>query len=145
MGNWRTVNIIGTCAASEVPALKDYLSYSYSLHDSMDDFCCLSFNPDKPGLGGLGEWPAENINRCGNLAERDYDPHDVAEALKILVKLAPSLNVRVHCGGDWEELNCVATVYAAAGRVRVDVPEVESVSAPSEAQIMSNLLKNFLR
>ena len=110
MGNWRTVNITGTMTAADASALRARLAYTYERGDpGMDNFGPLSFSIESPGLCGLGDWPAGQVSRCGNLAERDYSPEDVAEELRKLVHIAPSMLLKVHCGGDW-----------GVGRVRGD-------------------------
>ncbi len=152
MGNWRTVNIEGTMSASDAATLRSLLNYGY---DGMPDeaYCrhweqpwaCLGFNSRRPGLGGLGCWPAETVSRCGNLAERNYGVEDVAGALRALLPYAPSMLLKVHCGGEWESQECVATVSVGEGLVAVGEPERETVDRPSEGQLMANLMKNLMR
>ena len=57
----------------------------------------------------------------------NYDINDVAEALRHMVTLAPSLELKVHCGGDYESDTCVATVTVHAGEVSVGPAEVPTV------------------
>lgn len=143
MGNWRTVQIVGTCDAKEVDALRAACAYSYDDPDTMGNFHCLSFNPTRPGLCGLGSWPGESMDASGNLAERNYGVEDVAETLRELVKVAPSLEVKVHCGGDYEGSECIATVTASNGSVEIGDPEVERVRGASDDEIEGRLLRNL--
>ena len=135
MGNWRTVNMIGTCAANELDALRAACAVD---ENSYKNFHCLSTGS---GLCGLGNWPAEEISAIGNLAERDYSVEAVASQLRELVKVAPSLSLTVHCGDDYESKTCVATIRVENGNVVVDAPEVRQLMAIPEGQMQANLLK----
>jgi hypothetical protein len=136
----------GTMTAEHAAALRDWLGYSYEPGDeAMDHFGPLSFSLDSPGLAGLGDWPAETVSRCGNLAERDYSVEDVAEELRKLVHLAPSMLLRVHCGGEYESDECVATISVGEGLVAAGKPERETVEGPSEAQMLGNFARNLAR
>jgi hypothetical protein len=106
---------------------------------------CLSFSSVIPGLCGLGAWPAGHMNRRGNLHERDYSVADVAKALERLVHIAPSMLLKVHCGGEYESEQCVATVSVGEGLVVVGKPERETVDTPSDEQVLGNLYRNLLR
>lgn len=141
MGNWRTVNIVGQVAEAEVAALRAALVYDL---DNWDNFGPLAFAADRPGLAGLGDWVRPRISAHGNLAERDYSVEDVAEALRRLLLVAPSLDVRVHCGGDWESEECVATVTASGGQVRVGPPLVAVVVSVGDV-VMERLLRSVTR
>lgn len=146
MGNWRTVNMTGTMTAAGAAALRAYLGYTYEPGDpGIDHFGPLSFSIDSPSLCGLGDWPAEQVNRCGNLAERDYSVEDVAGELRKLVHLAPSMLLKVHCGGEWESDTCVATISVGEGLVVVGKPERETLEGPSEAQMLGNFMRNVIR
>ena len=137
MGNWMSVWIVGTCKPEEVAALKKAISWD----DPGDDFHCLS---NTTGLSSLGDWAQENINSMGNLSERDYTPKNVADTLKKLSKVAPSLEVRVHCGGDNESKKCVATIDIQEGFCVVLEPhrEIMIPELPTEigiARLMGQL------
>jgi len=153
MGNWRTVNVIGTMTAADAAKLREELDYG-DYHDDDAEryhrvwgspFAPLGFSSMRPGLAGLGEWPAERVARCGNLAERDYSVEDVAEALRALVRFAPSMLLKVHCGGEHESDECVATISVGEGLVVVGKPERATVDAPSDEQMAANLARNLLR
>lgn len=121
MGNWRTVRLTGTVSADDLPALQRWVN----IGDDWDDFhplCNVGFS-----LCGLGDWTGTEMSAVGNLAERDYEPADVADALRKAVEVAPSLTLKVHCGGDWEAKECAATVTVADGQVSVGAPEVPVV------------------
>ena len=143
MGNWRTVHVTGTMTAKDAAALREHLGYSY---DDMDApqwkrFGPLSFSAGKPSLCGLNDWPAEQVNRSGNLAERDYSPEDVAGQLRELVGIAPSMMIVIHCGGDWESLRCAATIRVGEGVVAVGKPEVAQIEEMPESEAIDNLLR----
>jgi hypothetical protein len=140
VGNWRTVNMGGTVNADEVPALRARLTYA---DDAWDNFGPLSFAPDRPALCGLGDWVKSVVDVRGNLAERDYGVADVATVLAELAELAPSLRLKVHCGGDWESAECVATITVRDGGVAVGPAEVESV-APAGDDLMVGRLAGYL-
>lgn len=83
-----------------------------------------------PSLCGLGRWvPASggDINAVGNLSERNYDVDSVASTLRDLAVVAPSLRLKVHCGGSYESTECVATVTVQDQVVTVGDPEVAEV------------------
>lgn len=143
MGNWRTVRIVGTCAPEHLGLLRNRLTppdYSAPLHgpawrDHLEGPLAISH-----GVFALGDWPAEKIDRLGNLYERDYSVGSVAEHLKQLVGIAPSLTLKVHCGGEWEDKTCVATIVVVSHNVTIHKPEISSVGEFSEAQIKSGYL-----
>lgn len=101
--------------------------------DDFDTFHCLM----NGGICGLPNWAAEQIDVVGNLAERNYGPDAVAAALTTLKTVAPSLRVKVHCGGDYEDPDCVATV-TLADTASVGPPEVTYVGAISHRQLLEN-------
>lgn len=133
MGNWRTVAIKGTCDVGDVPALKEGLNPGKDYHN----FHCLS---STRGLAGLGMWAGEVIDDGGNLAERDYSVEQVAKTLEDLAKLAPSLAVKVHCGGEFEDKTCINTITLADGKATVGDPEVETVEGVSDEKMQRNLM-----
>lgn len=137
MGNWRTVYIIGKCRADEVDALRQAVCIDF--HKEWDRFHCLCYSG--PSLCGLTNWPAERINAVGNLAERDYSVEDVAASLRNLIKIAPSLDIKIHCGGDWEAKQCIATVQGAGGKVAILEPEITILPAISEIQMLGQFFR----
>ena len=146
MGNWRTVNIVGTMTATHAAALRRLLDWGdYTNRDVPLDAECLSFSTTHPGLCGLGDWPAAVISRCGNLHERNYSVEDVATALRVLVQHAPTMLLKVHCGGEYESDECVATISVGEGLVVVGEPEVAKIEGPSLQQMHGNLLRNLMR
>jgi hypothetical protein len=146
MGNWRTVNIVGTMSAEHAARLREALDYGdYTRMGKMPPGVdCLAFSSVHPGLCGLGAWPAETMNRCGNLHERGYSVEDVAAALRVLVESAPSMLLKVHCGGEYESETCVATISVGEGLVVVGKPERETVDTPSDDQMLGNLYRNLM-
>jgi hypothetical protein len=148
MGNWRTVNIAGTMSAADAARLCDLLDwgdYADRDRDVPREAECLSFSSAHPGLSGLGAWPDTTMDRRGNLHERDYTVEDVHRALEALVVLAPSMLLKVHCGGEWESEECVATISVGEGLVVTGKPERDTVAGPSVAQMHAHLLTNLLR
>lgn len=139
MGNWRTVHVTGQCATAHVPALRRFLGADYA----DDNWGCLH----NGGICGLQNWADESIDAVGNLAERDFTVEDVAEEVrKIIRDVAPSLRVRIDCGGDWETLSCVATVLTDEdGTVRVSDPMVAAIPEISKTQIQRGLLDALRR
>ena len=133
MGNWKTVNIVGSCGKEDVQKLKGAL-----FTPDFNDWHCFSFS-ETGSLCGLGDWASEDINAIGNLSERDYSVEDVADTLRMLVKQAPSLDIKVHCGGDYESLDCEATVVVKNGKVRIQKPQVEKIMKISDDQILGRL------
>lgn len=133
MGNWMTVQIVGTCDPHDVPALKAAII----LGPDYSNFHCLMGGV---GLAGLPVWAAEKIDAVGNLAERDYEVEHVAKQLAKLAEIAPSLRVQIHCGGDNESHECVATLDLANGTVAVMPPRVKEIGEISEDQMRRNML-----
>lgn len=125
MGNWRRVQIVGTCDSTEVAALHKATTFD---RNKLDSFHCLLGGV---GLAGLPNWAAKDIDAVGNLAERGYSFEDVRDTLQDLAKVAPSLNVTVHCGGDYEDDTCLVSVVLLHGKARIEparidkIPEVE--------------------
>jgi len=142
MGNWRTVRIVGSMSRRDVVRLWDLLD-----HDAPGSWgkpwACLSFSRLHPGLCSLGRWPAEQMDRTGNLAERDYSVQEVAEALQALVEIAGSMLLKVHCGGEYESDQCVATISAGEGVVVTGKPEIENIGEIPVAQLHGHLIKNL--
>lgn len=132
MGNWRTVNLRGTLAPEDVAAVREYIT----VPSDYSRFHCLSATT---GLAGLGDWAAQEIHADGNLAERDYDVADVAATLREIAALAPSLALKVHCGGEHEDIRCVATVTVASGMAWVGAPERWSVAGVSDDLFLARL------
>ncbi len=157
MGNWRTVNITGTMSAADALALDPLLDQRDLENREVwgKPYACLSYDSISPGLCGLGNWPVMLAavysdpghvpTRCGNLAERDYSVEDVADALREMVRVAPSMLLKVHCGGEYESDECVATISVGEGLVVVGKPEQPTVAGPPEDQMMGNLFANLMR
>jgi hypothetical protein len=146
MGNWRTVNVVGTMGAEHAALLLDALDEGADYACGWDKpWACLTFSRARPSLCGLNAWPAGHMSRCGNLAERDYSVQDVAKALEALLPIAPSMLLKVHCGGEYESEQCVATISVGEGLVVVGKPERETVDTPSDEQVLGNFARNLLR
>lgn len=140
MGNWRTVRLVGECPEEQVEDLRDACSYGAGLPLDQRDyskFHCLSMTD---GLAGIGPWVGHVVNADGNLAERDYTVDDVADKLRELALVAPGLRLKVHCGGDWESEECVATVTLDEGGVSVGDPEVEKLGGVTEETMLNRFI-----
>lgn len=120
MGNWTTVNIVGTCGAEDIDALTKALT----MDSDYGNFHCLI---NSGGMCGLPDWAREKIDVVGNLSERDYDADSVRRTLEEIAKTVPSLCVKVHVGGDYEDKNCVATVTLKGGKALITDPEIEEI------------------
>jgi hypothetical protein len=139
VGNWRTLTIVGHIDAPDAPAAVAFVELGPD-PANWGEFHCLCYTG--MSLCGLGRWVPGGGGRIfavGNLAERDYGVEDVAEALRRMVAAAPSLDVKVHCGGEWEDPTCVATVTAHEGQVTVGPPEVERVGDGLQEQGVGRL------
>ncbi len=128
MGNWRRAMIEGCCDPDEV----DALAYRLAAPFGHDHFGPLSTTRS---LCGLPPWAGGMIKAVGNLAERDYSEWDVADQLRHLAEVAPSLFVDVHLGGDWEAGECIATVTLRAGVAEVVEPAIETVPEIPQGQM----------
>lgn len=128
--------------SQDAVALREWLGYTHDVGDpGWERFGPLSFNRRSPSLCGLNDWPAPAVNRSGNLAERDYSVESVAECLRELVKVAPSMLLIVHCGGERESTECVATIRVGEGLVAAGKPEVAEIEPVSAAQAELNVLR----
>lgn len=141
MGNWRTVHLQGSVERPEWYKLCAHLQEDYE----SPNWGCLH----NGGLFGLQNWAKANakdvgsrveFGSYGNLGEQDYSPEDVADAVReIRDRVAPSLIVRIDCGGDYESLQCVATVIVGEdGEVSVIPPMVAALPeelSPDEAEV----------
>lgn len=132
MGNWRTVRIVGTCAASDLSALRRVVS-------DEDNFHCLGYYG--VSLMGIGNWPAQSMDAVGNLAERDYSVEDVRTTLEELAKAAPTLALRVHCGGELEDTACIATVTLVGGVAVIGPPLIEDVGKVTPEEIRARMMR----
>jgi hypothetical protein len=142
MGNWRTVNITGKVATADIDVLRKRLVESWDNYndESDDETTCLSFDPKHPSLCGLNDWVRPTISANGNLAERDYSVEDVAETLRELVTIAPSLRLTVHCGDERESETCIATITMPNGVVTIEPPKVSTVTGVSDSTMRERLM-----
>lgn len=122
MGNWRTVDMRGRIAPEDVADIRRFLSNDRDCGDAWCFTISLS-------LCGLNDWINDDgsIDTSGNLYERDFDNDDIEKALRVLAERYPSLELTLHSGSDWEELECSATFHVKDGVVRRCAPEVEKV------------------
>lgn len=132
MGDWRTVFMVGRCAPEHVAALREAITPG----EDYRNFHCLV---NSGGLCGIWDWAAESILAVGNLAERNYTVENVAARLALLLKVAPSLELKVHCGGDYESVECIATITVSEGKVTIAEPEILKLPEISEEQVKGRL------
>lgn len=142
MGNWMRLQVLGSCDGSELDALRELLVIDLR-HPDVDGKSWDALGPlsVSEGLAGLGDWPATAISAVGNAFERDYDAESVSEQLKELVKVAPTLTLTVHCGGDYESAECVATVKASGGEVEILSPEISALPEISDDLMLGRMAK----
>lgn len=138
MGDWRRVQIIGTCGAEDIPKLKELLTAG----DDYSNFHCLVHTG---GICGLPNWACEKIEVVGNLAERGYDEGSVSEHLELLHSACPTLNVQIHVSDANESDNCIATVIAGENGVCVAMPLVKKIPQVDESQMRSNIIAAMTR
>lgn len=137
MGDWRRVIVVGACARADVAQLRSALDPG----PDYENFHCLV----NGGVCGLPDWAAEAIHAVGNLAERNHGPEDVRAQLEILARVAPSLEVKVHCGDHNEGDACVATISLRAGVASVGPPEIASVPRQTTKQMAVNMISQIAR
>ena len=144
MGNWRRVQIVGTCDDEDVDALKGALDWSGNLSkiDVGDErWKVLGPLSSGGGLAGLPNWAQRSFSVVGNCFERDYSVDSIANHLETLAKVAPSLEVMVHCGADWEKEGCIATVRLKNGKAKKLKPKVKIIPEISESQMEGAMLR----
>jgi hypothetical protein len=132
MGSWRTVHITGTCHPDEVDILYAHLhlprdpnKWNLRIFEKVG-----SLTPIPRGVFSLPNWAAENIDALGNLFESGSSIEAIAEHVERLVDVAPSLNIQVDCGGEFESLTCTASVVVFQDRmVGILRPKVEKIPA----------------
>jgi len=122
MGNWRTVDMTGKIERSDVADIRKFLS--------KDTLCgeawCFTIGKS---LCGLNCWVNDDgsIDVSANLYERDFDNDDIEAALKVLADRYKSLELTLHSGSDYEELECTATFHINNGIVTRCLPEVGTI------------------
>ena len=118
MGNWRRVQIIGTCDKDEVYKLRKAISATSTFH-------CLSCTQ---GICGLGDWAKENINVVGNLSERDYHPVDILSTLhKYIIPEVPSLELIIRIGDNNESDTCIGVIKLKNELVEYLSPDINKM------------------
>jgi hypothetical protein len=136
MGNWRRVLIDGTCAPADVLKLRTMVG-----GDNGTEPLC----GDASSLCGLPNWAASRIHAVGNCSERDFGLQDIANHLVNLRDAAPSLDIKVHCGGDYESDECVATVVVNAEGVRCLAPEISTIPPLTSDMLQGRMSSLLLR
>ncbi len=128
MGNWRRVQIIGTMNHLDAQIVRQYLS------GNNED--CLHGG----SICGLPNWGQTTVDCVGNLWERDYTVDDIRSELVKIKVFAPSLDLTVHIGGDYEDDKCIASITTKDG-VKVCQPQVDLVKKIPKSQVDRNLRK----
>lgn len=139
MGNWRTANVVGTCDRSEIRELEQAIQWRRD--DRNQELHCLMGG----GVCGLPNFAKPSFDVVGNLFERGYDEDSVKRALELLTKVAPSLECKVHLGGDYESKEVVFTITLEGGVATVGPPEQAEISEISETQMQQNLIQQLMR
>lgn len=132
------MQIEGTCDEAEVVALKA----AVNIGQDYDRFHCLCNTG--ASLCGIGDWASRSMSQTGNLAERDYSVKDVADTLETLLAAAPSLKLKVHCGGEREDKTVINTITVADGAVTIGPPEKGLLPERSEADMTGRFLNAIL-
>ena len=130
MGNRRTVNMVGICDDPDAirAALKEPHYGPLTISDTLS-------------LGGLADWPAKEINAIGNCYERDFDVQDIYDDLRKAATADPTLHLDCHCGGDYESLDCEATIRVCDGELAILPPQVKTLMAQSEEAAYGRLMQ----
>lgn len=78
---------------------------------------------------GLNNWIKDDgiIDVSANLYYRDIDNDNIESALKVLAYKFPNLELILHSGADFEELDCTATFHIKNGIVTRCVPEIKKI------------------
>jgi len=98
----------------------------------MANFTCLSMTE---GLCGLGNWIQHKPNAVGNLAERDYGVDDVKAEMEVIAKKWPKVELTIHCGDEYEDSKCIATLILKDGVVQECNPQVDTLPDMSQEMI----------
>lgn len=137
MGNWRRVHIKGKCDPKDIPALKEYLDAwkrkEYGICGPLHG----------GGICGLSNWAGEEINKVGNLFERDYSVEDIHNELLRISGIVPSLYLVVHCGEDHEGDECIATVCLSRRHASTHKPEVEKIPNLDKKTMHDNMIEQL--
>lgn len=139
MGNWRRVWIVGNIPPEQVRPLCAALAEPTEYAGDWPDYHPLRTGS---GLAGLGVWPAPVVNAVGNLYERDFSPEDVRDACENhVLPAAPGASLKIHCGADWEQAECVGTVTVAGGVATLGPPEVVALPEISDEVVHARLFR----
>jgi hypothetical protein len=138
MGNWRTVNIVGTCPESEVKPLREALFVGTA------DVSGKKLGPlsvyGVPSLYGLDDWPAPVMNVTGNLAEQDYAVGDIVRQLRTeVIVAAPGIDIKIHFGDEYESKRVIVTIHARDKNVYVGPGEINCLSTPNMKQLVAKM------
>jgi len=126
--NKRAVWLVGTVSQEDLSKLRGFVRTG---HD-YQGFHALSHHG--PSLDGLNDWPALTMDLVGNLPGHGYTIDEIAEVLLWAAAAAPSLRLKVHCGGDFEDANVAATITVADLDVIVGPAEVLRLRQTTEIE-----------
>ena len=153
MGNWRMIEMSGTVDPAEgkrihegVIELSRYVVGESSANrrhrEAKVGFTVSALRYGSTDVTGwFWNWETGRINECGNLFERNYDPDAVLRDLVALAAVAPSLDLAVHCGGEWERNHCVATIRVKDGAATLGPPETPFVGIEIPESLEAVLLE----
>ena len=152
MGNWRMIEMAGTVAPADgkrihegIIELSRYVVGESSANrrhrEAKVGFTVSALRYGSTDLTGwFWDWPTGQINECGNLFERSYDPDDVLRDCVSLASFAPSLDLVVHCGGEYQSNLCLATIRVKDGTATLGPPEVPFVGVDIPDALAATLL-----
>jgi hypothetical protein len=136
--NKRAVWIVGTVSADELPLLQGFVRAGRD-YQGFHALCHFG-----PSLDGLNDWPAECMDVVGNLPGHGYTIDEIAEVLLWASAAAPTLKLKVHCGGEYEDPEVVATITVEDFEVTVGPPEVPLLRSTSDAERVDRVVHALL-
>ena len=139
MGNWRTVHIHGRVDEKDVDKLRGVLYCAKETEDSWD-YLPLAWH-ENHSICGINDWVGNGtINVVGNLNEKDVTNEEVVAHCFTIANMFPSASFKIDMGGNYENLDCVATVIVENGTARIVAAEVEKIPDISADAIRGRLM-----
>ena len=138
VNNKRTVWLIGTVSAGDLPKLQGFVRTGRD-YQGFHALCHYG-----PSLDGLNDWPAQVMDVVGNLPGHGYTIDEIAEVLLWAAATAPTLCLKVHCGGDYEDREAVATITVADLDVTIGPPEVPRLRSTTDVERVDRVVDALL-
>lgn len=136
--NKRAVWLVGTVSADDLPLLQGFVRTGRG-YQGFHALCHYG-----PSLDGLNDWPALRMDVVGNLPGHGYTIDEIAEVLLWAAAFAPTLTLKVHCGGDHEDPEVVATITVEDLEVTVGPPEIARLRATTDAERVDRVVRALL-